>query len=53
MSATMRSSIADIAPLGRIGEPEDAALAALFLCSDASGWLTGITIDVAGGRVML
>jgi 3-oxoacyl-[acyl-carrier protein] reductase len=53
MDEEMRSSIAAMAPLGRIGEPEDAALATLFLCSNASGWLTGITIDVAGGRIML
>ena len=25
----------------------------LFLASDNSSWLTGITLDVAGGRVML
>jgi 3-oxoacyl-[acyl-carrier protein] reductase len=41
------------APLRRIGLPEDSASAALFLASDASSWLTGISIDVAGGRVMI
>ena len=40
-------------PLGRIGAPDDVALAALFLASDSSSWLTGLTMDVAGGRVML
>ncbi|GAA1991350.1 SDR family NAD(P)-dependent oxidoreductase [Kitasatospora viridis] len=40
-------------PLGRIGEPVDVAQAALFLASDASSWLTGLTIDVAGGRIMI
>jgi 3-oxoacyl-[acyl-carrier protein] reductase len=39
-------------PLGRLGEPADVANAALFLASDASGWITGITLDVAGGQVM-
>jgi 3-oxoacyl-[acyl-carrier protein] reductase len=39
-------------PLGRLGTPEDVGLAALFLASDASSWITGITLDVAGGRTM-
>lgn len=41
------------APLRRIGLPEDSASAAVFLASDASSWLTGVTVDVAGGRVMV
>lgn len=36
-------------PLGRIGQPEDIAQVALFLASDASGWLTGERITAAGG----
>ncbi len=40
-------------PLGRLGIPEDVALATLFLASDSSSWLTGLTLDVAGGRVMI
>jgi 3-oxoacyl-[acyl-carrier protein] reductase len=40
-------------PLRRLGKPEDVALAVLFLAAEASSWLTGITLDVAGGRVML
>jgi 3-oxoacyl-[acyl-carrier protein] reductase len=39
-------------PLGRIGEPADVANAALFLASDLSSYLTGITIEVSGGRNM-
>ena len=39
-------------PLGRLGVPEDVAHAALFLASDASSWITGITLDIAGGQVM-
>lgn len=41
------------APLRRIGRAEDSASAAVFLASDAASWLTGITLDVAGGRIML
>jgi 3-oxoacyl-[acyl-carrier protein] reductase len=40
-------------PLGRLGTPEDVALATLFLASDSSSWITGITLDVAGGEVMV
>lgn len=39
-------------PLGRLGTPEDVALATLYLASDASSWITGITLDVAGGKIM-
>jgi meso-butanediol dehydrogenase/(S,S)-butanediol dehydrogenase/diacetyl reductase len=36
-------------PLGRVGEPEDVAKAALFLCSDDAAWITGATLPVDGG----
>lgn len=36
-------------PLGRVGEPEDIANAALFLASDESAWITGETLNVDGG----
>jgi 3-oxoacyl-[acyl-carrier protein] reductase len=36
-------------PLGRIGQPEDIALVALFLASEDSRWLTGERISAAGG----
>jgi 3-oxoacyl-[acyl-carrier protein] reductase len=38
-------------PLGRIGEPEDVADAALFLASERAGWITGVVLDLTGGRV--
>ena len=40
-------------PLGRMGTPEDVALATMFLASESSAWLTGVTLDVAGGKIML
>jgi 3-oxoacyl-[acyl-carrier protein] reductase len=46
-------SIAELSPLGSIGVPEDPALAALFLASDSARWLTGVTLDVVGGRIMM
>lgn len=39
----------DYIPMGRVGEPEDIANVALFLASDAAGYLTGQTIIVDGG----
>jgi 3-oxoacyl-[acyl-carrier protein] reductase len=47
------ASIAAMSPLGTIGMPEDPALAALFLASDSARWMTGVTLDVAGGRIMM
>jgi meso-butanediol dehydrogenase / (S,S)-butanediol dehydrogenase / diacetyl reductase len=37
-------------PLGRNGKPADIAQAALFLASDKSSWITGIILNVDGGR---
>jgi 3-oxoacyl-[acyl-carrier protein] reductase len=39
-------------PLGRIGNPNDIATAALFLASDEAGYITGQTLTVDGGMVM-
>jgi 3-oxoacyl-[acyl-carrier protein] reductase len=36
-------------PLGRLGQPDDIASVAVFLASEASGWMTGETIAVGGG----
>ena len=36
-------------PMGRIAEPADVAWAVLFLCSEASGFITGQTLMVDGG----
>lgn len=37
-------------PLGRIGQPEDIARAAVFFASDEAGWVTGQTLLLAGGQ---
>jgi NAD(P)-dependent dehydrogenase (short-subunit alcohol dehydrogenase family) len=36
-------------PLGRLGEPQDVASAALFLASDEAAWITGVVLPVDGG----
>jgi 3-oxoacyl-[acyl-carrier protein] reductase len=48
-----RTQLAASFPLRRIGQPEDVAAATLFLASDASAWITGVTLDVAGGKIMV
>jgi 3-oxoacyl-[acyl-carrier protein] reductase len=53
MDEERRASVAAMSPLGRLGEPDDPALAALFLASESARWMTGVTLDVAGGRIML
>ena len=35
-------------PLGRRGQPEDIAKAAVFLASDDAAWITGEQISVSG-----
>lgn len=40
-------------PLGRIGTPEDVALATLYLASESSSWVTGVTLDISGGRIIV
>jgi len=40
-------------PLGRLGEPDEIADAAVFLASDESSYITGQTIYVDGGRLAL
>jgi 3-oxoacyl-[acyl-carrier protein] reductase len=39
-------------PLGRLGTPEEVASVVVFLASDESSFITGITIDVNGGRYL-
>ena len=37
-------------PMGRMGRPEEVAAAAVFLCSDAAGFITGVQLPVDGGN---
>ncbi len=47
----IRAGRAAVTPLGRIGQPEDVASAALYLASDDSSWVTSTALVVDGGIV--
>jgi len=48
----VREQIAMGFPMRRLGEVRDVVDAVLFLLGDRSSWITGATLDVAGGKVM-
>jgi 7-alpha-hydroxysteroid dehydrogenase len=45
----LRQQMEAMTPMRRIGTVEDIALAALWLCSPAGGWVTGKVVEVDGG----
>jgi 3-oxoacyl-[acyl-carrier protein] reductase len=51
--ASVRDAIGQGFPLRRMGTVADVVEATLFLLSGRSRWITGTTLDVTGGRVML
>jgi len=52
LTPEMRDDIIRGIPLGRLGDAADVANACLFLVSDLSTYLTGITLDVNGGMLI-
>ena len=46
----IRARFLSTIPMGRFSTPEDLANAALFLCSDEAGLITGVGLEVDGGR---
>ncbi len=52
MPADVLAASIENVPLGRPGEPNEVAKAALFLASDLASYVTGVTLEVAGGRHM-
>ena len=49
MESDFRKGLEAQTPLGRIGQPQDIAPAAVFLASGDAGWITGETLLVGGG----
>jgi NAD(P)-dependent dehydrogenase (short-subunit alcohol dehydrogenase family) len=45
----LKARYAAATPLGRVGQPEEIASAALFLASDDSSYIAGIDLPVGGG----
>lgn len=46
----MRAKFLSTIPIGRFSTPEDMAAAALYLCSDEASMVTGVALNVDGGR---
>lgn len=46
----MREKFLSTIPLGRFSQPEDMGNAACFLCSDEASMITGVAMEVDGGR---
>jgi len=49
-SPEMRAKFLATIPLGRFSTPQDIGNAAAFLCSDEAGMITGVCMEVDGGR---
>lgn len=47
--AEMFGKLSQAQPIGRMGEPDEVAMLALYLCSDASSFITGADIPLDGG----
>jgi 3-oxoacyl-[acyl-carrier protein] reductase len=51
-SPEIRAKFLATIPLGRFSTPEDMGNAACFLCSDEASMITGVAMEVDGGRVI-
>lgn len=53
ISGAAKQYVIDNTPMKRLGTPEEIASAIRFLLSDESSFITGQSLVVSGGRVML
>jgi 3-oxoacyl-[acyl-carrier protein] reductase len=53
LAEAQKTKLLDAIPLGRMGQPEDIAAAAVYLAADEAAWVTGATLHVNGGMAML
>ena len=53
LSEELKQKMLAAIPMGKLGSPEDVAQVSLFLASDESSYITGQTIVVDGGMVMV
>jgi 3-oxoacyl-[acyl-carrier protein] reductase len=53
MTSEQKQYVIANTPMGRLGTPEEIAAAIRFLLSDESSFITGQSLVVSGGRVML
>ncbi|MBS0408435.1 MAG: glucose 1-dehydrogenase [Proteobacteria bacterium] len=51
-SAEARARMTASIPMGRLSTPDDIAAAAVFLCSDEASLITGVALEVDGGRCL-
>lgn len=51
LNASIEEKMLAHTPIKRLGEPEDMANAALFLCSAAASWISGQILTVSGGGI--
>ena len=50
MTDEMRAGVVEGIPMGRMSDPVDVANAVMYLASDEAGFITGVCLDVDGGR---
>ena len=53
LTETQKSALKDQIPTGRLGEPEDIAAGITYLASDEAAYVTGQTLHINGGMVMI
>lgn len=53
MPADILQGVVDTAPLKRLGDPNEIAHVVAFLSSENASWMTGTTVDVNGGTLMI